>query len=68
MLEPDSSLLLTFRGPCIVICSHNKTNEMHEFFKFTFGMLRTGFLSIIRSLVLYTKQQVYVIQVMLIAC
>jgi len=28
-------------------------------------MFRTGFLSIIRSLVLYTLQQVYVIQVLL---
>jgi len=31
-------------------------------------MFRTGFLSIIRSLVLYTQQQVYVIQVMLTVC
>jgi len=31
-------------------------------------MFRTGFLSIIRSLVLYTQQQVYVIKVMLTAC
>jgi len=30
-------------------------------------MFRTGFLSIIRSLVLYTQQQVYVIEVMLTA-
>jgi len=30
-------------------------------------MFRTGSLSIIRSLVLYTQQQVYVIQVMLTA-
>jgi hypothetical protein len=30
-------------------------------------MFQTGFLSIIRSLVLYTQQQVYVIQVMLTA-
>jgi len=37
--------------------SYNKTNEMHKFLKFIFGiefyMLRTGFLYIIRSLVLY---------------
>jgi len=31
-------------------------------------MFRIGFLSIIRSLVLYTQQYVYVIQVMLTAC
>jgi len=40
---------------------------MHYFLKFIFRielyMFRTGFLSIIRSLVLYTQQQVYVIQV-----
>jgi hypothetical protein len=45
---------------------------MQEFHKFIFGiglyMFRTGFLSIIRNLVLYTQQQVYVIQVMLTAC
>jgi len=44
---------------------------MHKFLKFIFGielyMFRTGFLSIIRSLVLYTQQYVYVIQVMLTA-
>jgi len=31
-------------------------------------MFWTGFLSVIRSLVLYTQQQVYVIQVLLTAC
>jgi len=31
-------------------------------------MFRTGLLSIIRSLVLYTQRQVYVIQVMLAVC
>jgi len=40
--------------------SYNKTNEMHYFLKFIFGieiyMFRTGFLSIIRSLALYTQQ------------
>jgi len=40
--------------------SHNKTNEMHQFLKFVFGiglyMFRTGFLSIIWSLALYTQQ------------
>jgi len=41
---------------------------MHKFLKFIFFfgieiyMFRTGFLSIIRSLVLYTQQYVYVIQ------
>ena len=39
--------------------AYNKTNEMHQFLKFIFGiklyMFRTGFLSIIRSLVLYTQ-------------
>jgi hypothetical protein len=49
---------LTSRGPRIVIHSCNKTNEMHQFLKFIFGIeiyiFRTGFLSIIRSLVLYT--------------
>ena len=49
-----------------MIHSYNKTNQMHSFLKFIFGielyMFQTGFLSIIRSLVLYTQQQVYVIQ------
>jgi len=39
---------------------------MHSFLKFIFGigyyMFWTGLLSIIRSLALYTHQQVYVIQ------
>jgi len=52
--------------------SYNKTNEMHHLLKSTFGtelyMFRTVSLSIIRSLALYTQQQVYVIQVMLTAC
>jgi len=41
-------------------CSYNKTYEMHKFLKFIFGielyMFRTGFLSIIRSLVPCTQQ------------
>jgi len=45
---------------------------MHKFLKFIFGikfyMFRTGFLFIIRSLVLYTQQQVYVKQFTLTAC
>ena len=52
-----------------MIYSYNKTDEMHQFLKFIFGiefyMFQTGFLSIIRSLVLYTQQQVSVIQVLL---
>jgi E3 ubiquitin-protein ligase DOA10 len=51
---------LTFRGTCIVIYSYNTTIQMHWFIKFIFGielhMFRTGFLSIIRSPVLYTQQ------------
>ena len=47
----------------------NKTNELHQFLKFIFGielyMFRTVPLSIIRSLALYTKQQIYVIQILL---
>jgi len=45
---------------------------MHQFLKFIFGielyMFRTVPLSIVRSLVQYTQQQAYVIQVMLSAC
>ena len=44
---------------------------MHKFLKFIFGiklyMFRTGILSIIRSLALYTHHYVYVTQVMLLA-
>jgi hypothetical protein len=51
---------LTFRGPWIVIYYYNKTKEMHSFLTFIFGidlhMFRTGVLSIIMSLVLYTQQ------------
>ena len=53
---------LTHRGPCIVLYSYNKTNEKHLFLKFIFEiglyMFRTVPLSIIRSLALYTQQQV----------
>ena len=45
---------------------------MHQFLKFIFEielyMFQTVSLSIIRSPVLYTQQQVYVILVMLTAC
>jgi hypothetical protein len=51
---------------------YNKTNEMHSFLKFIFGIefytFRTVSLSIIRSLALYTQQEVYVIEGMLAAC
>jgi len=64
--------ILTFRGPFIMIYSYNKTNEMHKFLKFIFGielyMFWTVSLSINKSLALYTQQQVYVIEVMLTAC
>jgi len=53
---------LTFRGPCIIIYSYNKTNELHKFLKFIFGMelymFWTVSVSIIRSLTLYTQQEV----------
>jgi hypothetical protein len=49
-----------------VIYSYNKNQQDAVFLKFIFGielyMLRKGLLSIIRSLVLYTQKQVYVIQ------
>jgi hypothetical protein len=47
----------------MVTYSYNKTNEMHQFLKFIFGielcMFWTGFLSIIRSLVLYTLGSIF---------
>ena len=49
-----------FRWPWIVINSYNKTNQMHLFLKFIFGiklyMFRTVPLSIIRSFSLHTQQ------------
>jgi hypothetical protein len=51
---------IDIRGTCILIYSYNKTNEMHLISQFYFEielyMFRTGFLSIIRSLALYTQQ------------
>jgi len=29
LIMSDASINLTFRGPCIIIYSYNKTNEMH---------------------------------------
>ena len=74
-----STLTFTFVALCaysfcymVSLFSYDKTNEMHKFLKFISGielyMSRTGFLSIIMSLVLYTQQYVYVIQVLLTAC
>jgi hypothetical protein len=55
-------LTLTFRGPCIVIYSCIKTTRCTNFSNLFFGiehyMFRRVPLSIIRSLVLYTQQQV----------
>jgi len=52
--------ILTFRWPCIVINSCNKTNQMHLFLKFILGIklyiFRTIPLSIIRGFPLYTQQ------------
>jgi len=60
LITTMDKLNLTFRGPCIVIYSYNKTNEMHSFLKFIFGielyMFQTVSLTIIRSLALYTQQ------------
>jgi hypothetical protein len=43
-----------------MIYSYNKTNKMHYFLKFIFGiepyMFQTGFLSVIMRLALYTQQ------------
>jgi len=51
---------LTFRWRCIMIISYDKTNYMHWFLKFIFGiklyMFRTVSLSIIRKFSLYTQQ------------
>jgi hypothetical protein len=60
---PQSTTLqfnLTFIGQCILICSYNKNQRDVQISQIIFGielyMFRTGFLSIIRSLVLYTHQ------------
>jgi len=56
--SPSSSFWVGGVVPLMYSC--NKTNEMHYFVKFIFGielyMFRTVPLSIIRSLVLYTQQ------------
>ena len=60
---------LTSVGPCNVIYFYSKTNQMHNisnlfYFETAFYMFRTVSPSIIRSLRLYVKHQVYVIQVL----
>jgi len=64
-------LFLTFVGPCIVIYSCSKTNQMHNisilfYFGTTIYMFRTVSPSIIRRLILYIQHQVYVVQVLLL--
>jgi hypothetical protein len=56
-------------GPCTVIYSYNKTNQMHNtsnlfYFGTTLYLFRTVFPSIIRSLRLYIQHQVHVIYVL----
>jgi hypothetical protein len=60
---------LTFVGPCIVIYFYSKTNQMYNnsdlfYFGTTLCMFRTVSPSIIRSLTLYIRHQVRVIQVL----
>ena len=56
----SSFLYLTFRWPCIVVNSYNKTNYQHQFLKLIFTiklyMFRTIPLSIIRDFPLYSQQ------------
>ena len=59
-----SSFFLTFRGPCIVIYSYNKSQRDALFLKFIFDkelyMFRTDLLSIIRSLnTVYTAAGIF---------
>jgi len=56
-----------FVGPCIVIYFFSKTNQMHNisnlfYFGTTLYMFRAVYPSIIRSLRLYVRHQLYVIQ------
>ena len=59
---------VSIRFQFLIIKLTRCTNFSNLFFGIEIYMFRTGFLSIIRSLVLYTQQQVYLIQVMLTAC
>ena len=60
LFHHPSFTFLFLKSQCSPEHSYNKTNEMHLILKFIFGIelyrFRTGFLSIIRSLVLYTPQ------------
>ena len=67
----NTTVFLTFRGPCIEIYLMIKANEMN-YFSSLFGkelyMFRTDLLSIIRSLNTVFTALVFVILVMLTLC
>jgi hypothetical protein len=67
-----TSILLSFRGPCIVIYSYNKNQRDALFLKFIFVKNSTCFGQIYCPssgvLILYSQQEVFVIQVMLTVC